>query len=371
MDGYCHGHGTCKLDRDDKKYCNCKFGYLPADNCRTPVVYLSQMAAVIFSFVLSLFIAFLLKFIRKRRDLRKTEKELQIQHVRLQRSLRKLAELNRGARMQWRDLTISRRLASGTYSKVYLAKLSDMDVVVKKLPKRFNRTRWRTSPFDIFLEEAETLRSLRHPNIVLFLGAGQDTADNCPFLVMEYLRRGSLYDNLHDRGVHLEEGDMLRFALDIARGMRYLHSSNPPQIHRDLKSSNLLVSDKWVVKIGDLEFTRYLALLDSEDRPQSGRESSSDAQPNAQAASGITLQQNSTAHSCERETLIQSTVSECRERSPSIHHSSGEVAIPLLCITEQTQSDNTISGNAGPIVTMTTDDAESTPSPCFTASQLP
>ena len=370
-DNYCHGHGTCMVDRDDKKYCRCKFGYLPADNCRTPSVYLSQLAAVIFSLVLSLCITFLVKFIRKRRDLRNTEKQMQIQHVHLQRSLRKLTELNRGARMQWRDVTISKRLASGTYSKVYIAKLSDMDVVVKKLPKRFNRTRWRTSPFDIFLEEAETLRSLRHPNIVLFLGAGQDTADNCPFLVMEYLRRGSLYDNLHDRGVHLEEGDMLRFALDIARGMRYLHSSNPPQIHRDLKSPNLLVSDKWVVKIGDLEFTRYLALLDSEDRPQSGQESSSDAEPNAQAASAPTLQEKSTAHSCERETLIQSMVSECRGRTPSMHHSSGDVAIPLLCITEQTQSDNTISGNAGPIVTMTTDDAESTPSPCFTASQLP
>eukprot|EP00117_Sycon_ciliatum_P013702 scpid73345/ scgid14264/ len=116
------------VDRDDKKYCKCKFGYLPADNCRTPTVYLSQLAAVIFCFVLSLCISFLVKFIRKRRDLMNTEKELQIQHVHLQRSLRKLAELNRGARMQWRDLIISKKLASGNYSKVYLAKLSDMDV---------------------------------------------------------------------------------------------------------------------------------------------------------------------------------------------------------------------------------------------------
>ncbi|XP_065195025.1 uncharacterized protein LOC135826338 [Sycon ciliatum] len=366
MDSYCHGHGTCKLDRDDKKYCDCKFGYLPSDNCRTPVVYLSQMAAVIFSFVLSLSIAFLVKFIQKRRDLRNTEKELQIQHFRLQRSLRKLGELNRGARIQWKDLTIKKRLASGTYSKVYIAKLSDMDVVVKKLPKRFNRTRWRTSPFDTFLEEAETLRSVCHPNIVLFLGAGQDTADKCPFLVMEYLRRGSLYDNLHNARVQLEQEDMLRFALDIARGMRYLHSSNPPQIHRDLKSPNLLVSDKWVVKIGDLEFTRYLTLMESEDRSQLGQQSTSDARPNAQAAS--VLHDHSIADSSENENLVQRTVSECQNLSHlPIHHSGSDTASPLLCDERQSPSGNDNHGQD----TMVADDADSTPHHCFTASQLP
>ncbi|XP_065180633.1 uncharacterized protein LOC135811333 [Sycon ciliatum] len=373
MDSYCHGHGTCLVDRDDKKYCNCKFGYLPSDNCRTPVVYLSQLAAIIFSLVLSLCIAFLVKFIRKRRDLRKTEKQMQIQHVRLQRSLRKLAELNRGARMQWRDLTISKRLASGTYSKVYLAKLSDMDVVVKKLPKRFNHTRWRSSPFDIFLEEAETLRSLCHPNIVLFLGAGQDTADKCPFLVMEYLRRGSLYDNLHNPEVQLEQEDMLRFALDIARGMRYLHSSNPPQIHRDLKSPNLLVSDKWVVKIGDLEFTRYLALLESKDRSQSGEESSSDSHANTPAAS--VPHDHATADRSENETVFQPTVPECQPSSNPIHQSSCDVASPLLGDEElslvSANRTSATSASVHPLVTMTTVVTESTPPHCFTASQLP
>ncbi|XP_065194716.1 uncharacterized protein LOC135826012 [Sycon ciliatum] len=371
MDSYCHGHGTCKLDRDDKKYCNCKFGYLPDDNCRTPIIYLSQMAAVIFSFVLSLCIAFLVKFIRKRRDLRNTKKELQIQHVHLRRSLRKLAELNRGARIQWRDLLIGKKLASGTNSKVYLAKLSDMDVVVKKLPKCFNRARWRASPFDIFLEEAEILRSLCHPNIVLFLGAGQDIADKCPFLVMEYLRRGSLYDNLHDPKVQLEQEDMLRFALDIARGMRYLHSSNPPQIHRDLKSPNLLVSDKWVVKVGDVEFTRYLALLENEDRPQSLQESSGGTERNAPG--GLLRHQHATtADSCERETLFQSAVPACESPSHSIHQGGSDVESRLLCDERQSPSANSISANAyHGLGTMTTDDAICPPHHCFTASQLP
>ena len=366
MDSYCNGHGTCKLDRDDKKYCNCKFGYLPADNCRTPTVYLSQMAAVIFFFVLSLCIAFFVKFIRKRRDLRITERELQLQHIRLQRSLRKLAELNRGARIQWRDLKINKRLASGTYSKVYVAKLSDIDVVVKKLPKCFNRTRWRTSPFDTFLEEAETLRSVCHPNIVLFIGAGQDTADKCPFLVMEYLRRGSLYDNLHNPRVQLEQEDMLRFALDIARGMRYLHSSNPPQIHRDLKSPNLFVSNKWVVKIGDLEFTRYLNLMESEDRSQSGQQSTTGGQPNAQAES--VLHDHASAGNSEKEALIQSRDSESQNLSHlTIHQRDSDTACPLPRNERQSQSRNDHHCQD----TMRTEDSDSTLHHCFTASQLP
>ncbi len=44
----------------------------------------------------------------------------------------------------------------------------------------------------------------------------------------------------------------LSMALDAAKGMNYLHTSDPPVIHRDLKSPNLLVDKHWRVKVGGL-----------------------------------------------------------------------------------------------------------------------
>ncbi len=51
----------------------------------------------------------------------------------------------------------------------------------------------------------------------------------------------------------------LKFAQDAARGMLYLHTSNPVILHRDLKSDNLLVGSDWVVKVADFGLTRFLS----------------------------------------------------------------------------------------------------------------
>ena len=50
----------------------------------------------------------------------------------------------------------------------------------------------------------------------------------------------------------------LRFATDAAKGMRFLHSRCPPRIRCDLKSVNLLVSNKWVAKVADFETARLV-----------------------------------------------------------------------------------------------------------------
>ena len=105
-----------------------------------------------------------------------------------------------------------------------------------------------------FQREAEFMRTIRHPNIVLFLGGGimVDTSDKnaqIPFLVVELMSRGTLLSVLKDQTVHIDHQQRLRMALDIAKGMRFLHGLTPPRIHRDLKSANLLVSEHFVVKV--------------------------------------------------------------------------------------------------------------------------
>ncbi|RZC62255.1 hypothetical protein C5167_023989 [Papaver somniferum] len=81
-----------------------------------------------------------------------------------------------------------------------------------------------------FRQEVLLMKRLRHPNVVLFMGAVTSPPHLC--IVTEFLPRFVLYI----------------YPFFIARGMNYLHRHNPPIIHRDLKSSNLLVDKNWSVK---------------------------------------------------------------------------------------------------------------------------
>ena len=95
------------------------------------------------------------------------------------------------------------------------------------------------------------MAAMRHPNVVMYLGVCLQP----PAVVTEYCARGSLNDVLKkclakpELSVQLDWVRRLGMALDAAKGMNYLHSSNPPVIHRDLKSPNLLVDKHWRVKV--------------------------------------------------------------------------------------------------------------------------
>ncbi|KAL6182136.1 hypothetical protein ACLB2K_043559 [Fragaria x ananassa] len=75
-------------------------------------------------------------------------------------------------------------------------------------------------------------------------------------IVTDYLPRGSLFRQLHKNNQALDIKRRMRMALDVARGMNYLHRRNPPIVHRDLKSSNLLVDKNWTVKVGDFGLSK-------------------------------------------------------------------------------------------------------------------
>ncbi|EHA8586408.1 putative serine/threonine-protein kinase CTR1 [Cocos nucifera] len=98
-------------------------------------------------------------------------------------------------------------------------------------------------------DEVAIMKSLRHPNIVLFMGAVTQPPNLS--IVTEYLSRGSLYRLLRktDAKEILDERRRLNMAFDVAKGMNYLHKRNPPIVHRDLKSPNLLVDKKYTVKV--------------------------------------------------------------------------------------------------------------------------
>ena len=77
------------------------------------------------------------------------------------------------------------------------------------------------------------MESLRHPNIVMFMGACTKLPNLA--IVLEFCSRKSLWSLLQDSSIKLNWEDRRRLALEIARGMNYLHSFQTPVVHRDLK----------------------------------------------------------------------------------------------------------------------------------------
>ncbi|CAI9769151.1 unnamed protein product [Fraxinus pennsylvanica] len=94
--------------------------------------------------------------------------------------------------------------------------------------------------------QVDIMLGLRHPNVVLFMGA-VTTPQNLSILI-EFLPRGSLYKLLHRPNIQIDEKRRIRMSLDVAKGLNYLHMSQPIIVHCDLKTPNLLVDKNCVVK---------------------------------------------------------------------------------------------------------------------------
>lgn len=98
------------------------------------------------------------------------------------------------------------------------------------------------------------MESLRHPNIVMFLGASTKFPNLA--IILEYCANRSLWSVLQNKNIVLSWDDRKRIAYEIALGMNYLHSFPVPVIHRDLKSLNILLDDCFRAKIADFGWTR-------------------------------------------------------------------------------------------------------------------
>ncbi|XP_062216745.1 serine/threonine-protein kinase EDR1-like [Phragmites australis] len=150
----------------------------------------------------------------------------------------------------WDDLVIGERIGLGSYGEVYRADWNGTEVAVKK----FLDQDFYGDALDEFRSEVRIMRRLRHPNIVLFMGAV--TRPPNLSILSEYLPRGSLYKILHRPNCQIDEKRRIKMALDVAKGMNCLHTSVPTIVHRDLKSPNLLVDNNWNVKVCDFGLSR-------------------------------------------------------------------------------------------------------------------
>lgn len=155
------------------------------------------------------------------------------------------------------DFANSVEITKGTF---ILALWRGIQVAVKKLGEEVISDDDRVRAFR---DELALLQKIRHPNVVQFLGAV--TQSSPMMIVTEYLPKGDLRAFLKRKGA-LKPSTAVRFALDIARGMNYLHENKPaPIIHRDLEPSNILRDDSGNLKVADFGVSKLLTV--KEDRP--------------------------------------------------------------------------------------------------------
>ncbi|XP_051118291.1 integrin-linked protein kinase 1-like [Andrographis paniculata] len=150
------------------------------------------------------------------------------------------------------DIQIRRSdgIAKGSYQ---VAKWNGTKVSVKILDKNSHAD---PDSINLFRHELTLLEKVRHPNIVQFIGA---VTQNVPMMiVLEYQSKADLGTYLQKKG-RLSPSKALRFALDIARGMNYLHECKPESIiHCDLKPKNILLDFGGQLKVsgfGVIEFS--------------------------------------------------------------------------------------------------------------------
>ncbi|XP_048436834.1 serine/threonine-protein kinase STY46 isoform X3 [Pyrus x bretschneideri] len=148
-----------------------------------------------------------------------------------------------------RLLKIGDRIASGSCGDLYRGIYLGQDVAVKILRSEHLNDALE----DEFAQEVAILREVHHSNVVRFIGACTKSPHLC--IVTEYMPGGSLYDYLHKNQNILKLSELLKFAIDVCKGMEYLHHNNI--IHRDLKTANLLMDTNNVVKVADFGVARF------------------------------------------------------------------------------------------------------------------
>ncbi|KAG8656875.1 hypothetical protein MANES_03G015900v8 [Manihot esculenta] len=150
------------------------------------------------------------------------------------------------------NFSVASKVGQGSYGSVYRGKLRGTDVAIKQMKDTKSKE---------FMSELNILCRVHHSNLIELIGYG--AGGDSLFLVYEFAQNGALSDHLHNptlRGHRpLPWITRAQIALDAAKGLEYIHEHTQPYyVHRDVKTSNILLDSNFRAKIADFGLVKLL-----------------------------------------------------------------------------------------------------------------
>ena len=150
----------------------------------------------------------------------------------------------------------NRVLGQGGQGTVYKGMLVDGRTVAVKKSKVIDEDKLQE-----FINEVVILSQINHRHIVKLLGCCLET--EVPMLIYEFIVNGNLFQHIHEESddYAMIWGMRLRIAVDVAGALSYLHTSaSSPIYHRDIKSTNILLDEKYRAKVADFGTSRSITI---------------------------------------------------------------------------------------------------------------
>ncbi|XP_050219940.1 wall-associated receptor kinase 2-like [Mercurialis annua] len=237
-------HGTCK-NKAGNYTCQCPLGMHGDGKISCQGFHISTISAICGAFMFVVIISLLTVIIWRKRIKEKNFLKnggMLLKHQRVRLFSEK--ELQNATK----DYDRSQFLGEGGFGCVYKGNLADGTQLAVKKPKDIDKTQINEE----FEKEIGIVSQVNHVNVVKILGLCLETKH--PLLVYEFISNGSLYQHIHQRRSHILSSwkSRLRIAAEIALALDYLHSlANPPIIHGDVKSANILLDENYTAKVSD------------------------------------------------------------------------------------------------------------------------
>ncbi|KAI5068935.1 hypothetical protein GOP47_0015236 [Adiantum capillus-veneris] len=263
----CPTHSACWTDVTGLSTCRCRSGYAwdPFDGLCKQGGALRHRISLIAGLTPSLFVAVvcfaLISMVacRKRQAKQQAKDKISQERSRILNANGGKAALFSVKEMKLATAHFSKDclLGSGGFGQVYKGVLRDGTVVAIKVAKLGN-----LKGSDQVLNEVRILSQVNHRNLVRLVGCCIETEQ--PLMVYEYVPNGTLFDHLAPSLGDTKQRKLtwerrLRVAIETAEALAYLHSSAyPPIIHRDVKSSNILLDANLTAKVSDFGLSRLV-----------------------------------------------------------------------------------------------------------------